>query len=175
MSRARRVLLVVVILAALFLLATPYLHAAKGGGAPAVGQAAPLFTSTNLAGQPVALSAFRGHRVILNFWASWCVPCRSEFPVLQQLLGRHPDVVVLGVVFNDSDGPAHSFMQAEGATWPGVRDPKSQIADAYDVHAKPGIPVSVAIDATGHIRAYQLGPLTDQAAADTFLATAGPA
>ena len=120
------------------------------------------------------LSAYAGHRVVLNFWASWCIPCRQEFPVLAELLRRHPDVIVLGVVFQDVDGLADGFMRAQGATWPAVRDPKAQIADAYGVHAKPGIPVSILIDATGRIRGRQYGALADQAAADAFV-NQGPA
>jgi cytochrome c biogenesis protein CcmG/thiol:disulfide interchange protein DsbE len=148
---------------------------APGGSGPRVGQAAPPFVSTDLTGQPVDLAAFRGHPVVLNFWASWCIPCRAEFPVLKALLQRHPEVVVLGVVFQDPDASAGGFMRAQAATWPGVRDPKAQIADAYDVHAKPGIPVSILIDAMGTIRARQYGGLADQGAADAFLRPVGAA
>jgi cytochrome c biogenesis protein CcmG/thiol:disulfide interchange protein DsbE len=158
-----------VVAGGLVLLAIPYLRAARSPSAVGVGYAAPLFASTDLTGQPVVLGADRGHRVILNFWASWCVPCRSEFPVLKQALARHPDVVVLGVVFQDADGPAGAFMRSQGATWPGVRDPDAQIANAYGVHAKPGIPVSILIDRAGKIRARQYGALTDQAEADAFV------
>jgi cytochrome c biogenesis protein CcmG/thiol:disulfide interchange protein DsbE len=158
-----------VVVAGLVLLSVPYLRAARSPSGAQLGQTAPLFVSTDLSGQPVVLNAERGHRVILNFWASWCVPCRGEFPVLKQLVTRHPDVVVLGVVFQDVDGPAGAFMRSQGATWPGVRDPHAQIANAYGVHAKPGIPVSILIDGAGKIRARQYGALTDQAAADAFI------
>jgi cytochrome c biogenesis protein CcmG/thiol:disulfide interchange protein DsbE len=149
------------------------LFRAAGGSGNHVGDAAPQFVSTDLNDRTVSLSSYRGRPVILNFWASWCVPCRTEFPVLHQLLIRHPQVAVLGVVFEDADQPARAFLQSEGATWPGVRDPRSQIADAYDVHAKPGIPVSVLIDSGGTVRAYQYGPFTDEASADAFVAHAG--
>jgi cytochrome c biogenesis protein CcmG/thiol:disulfide interchange protein DsbE len=175
MSRTRRRIVVALVLVGVVLLAIPFLRAAKGpsggsGGQP--GQQAPDFASTDLTGKPVALSAYRGHRVILNFWASWCQPCRSEFPVLQQLLTRNADVVVLGVVFEDADSPARTFLRAEGATWPGVRDPKAQIADAYGVRAKPGIPVSILIDRSGRVVDHRYGPLLDQASADAFVAQA---
>jgi len=152
-----------------------FLQSAKSGtGAGAeVGQPAPLFASTDLSGRPLALSTYRGHRVVLNFWASWCQPCRAEFPVLRQMTSQHPDVVVLGVVFQDSVDPARAFMGAEGATWPGVRDPKAQIADAYGVHAKPGIPVSILIDPAGRVREVHYGALADEAAAEAFLGKAG--
>jgi cytochrome c biogenesis protein CcmG, thiol:disulfide interchange protein DsbE len=171
-ARGRRALVLAVLLVGLLLLAVPFLRATKGstsgtGGQP--GQQAPLFASTDLSGRPVALATYRGHRVILNFWASWCEPCRAEFPVLRQMLTRHPDVVVLGVVFQDSDDPARAFLSAEGATWPGVRDPKAQIADAYGVHAKPGIPVSILIDPTGRVVDRRYGPFVDQASVDAFV------
>ena len=136
------------------------------------GPAAPLFDSTDLAGKPVRLADYRGHRVVLNFWASWCVPCRTEFPVLKRLIQIHPDVVVLGVVFDDSDGPAGAFFRSENATWRAVRDPKGQIAGAYQVHAKPGIPVSVLIDASGRVRDRRFGPMADDAAAAAFVGQA---
>jgi peroxiredoxin len=141
----------------------------SGGSAGQPGQPAPLFASTDVTGQQVTLSAYRGHRVVLNFWASWCIPCRAEFPVLKQLRAAHPDVVVLGVVFQDVDGAAAGFMKAEGATWPAVRDPNAQIADAYGVHSHPGIPVSILIDPSGRVRARQVGPLVDAAAAQSFV------
>ena len=174
MSLARRALFVATIGAGLLLVVAVFLRATGSGtgGSGLVGRAAPLFDSKDLAGHPVVLGDYKGRRVVLNFWASWCQPCRTEFPVLQQLESRHPDVAVLGVVFQDADDPARAFLKAEGATWPGVRDPKSQIAGAYDVHAKPGIPVSILIDASGRVRAYQYGPLVDAAAADAFIAAA---
>ncbi|HEX3425342.1 MAG TPA: TlpA disulfide reductase family protein [Acidimicrobiales bacterium] len=160
-------LVVVAILAVVFL--RPAGSTAGRGTGAEPGQQAPLFDTTDLTGQPVSLSSYRGHPVILNFWASWCIPCRAEFPVLKQLLGRDPRVVVLGVVFNDTDGPALAFMRQMGATWPGVRDPKSQIADAYDVHAKPGIPVSVLVDTTGRIVDRRYGGLTSVGDAVAFV------
>lgn len=157
----------------LILLAIPLLRATKGtsgtAGGAAVGHAAPLFVSTDLSGREVALASYRGRRVVLNFWASWCVPCRAEFPVLKELQTRHPDVVVLGVVFEDVSSAAGGFMQAQGATWPAVQDPRAQISNAYAVYAKPGIPVSILIDASGRIRRRQYGALGDQAAADAFV------
>jgi cytochrome c biogenesis protein CcmG, thiol:disulfide interchange protein DsbE len=169
MSRTRRVLVAAVVAGGLVVLAVAFLRPAKGDGNGAQpGQIAPLFASTDLSGHPIVLSAYRGRRVILNFWASWCIPCRAEFPVLKQLETAHPDVVVLGVVFDDTDSSAATFMRAEGATWPGVRDPQAQIADAYGVHAKPGIPVSVLIAPDGRIQDRRYGALATLAAAVAF-------
>jgi cytochrome c biogenesis protein CcmG, thiol:disulfide interchange protein DsbE len=123
-------------------------------------------------GSDVTLSRMRGKIVVLNFWASWCEPCRAEFPVLIQMRAAHPDVTVLGVVFQDTDGSARSFLQAHGATWPGVRDPSGDIASAYGVHAKPGIPVSILIGPDGVIRDRHVGPLQAGGAVTAFLASA---
>ncbi len=141
----------------------------SGSGHLASGQPAPLFQTFDLQGKSVALKDFKGRRVVLNFWASWCEPCRTEFPVLKRLQATQPHVAVIGVVFEDGDSPARAFLKAEGATWPGVRDPAGAIAAAYDVHAKPGIPVSVLIGPDGSIRGRQTGPLTDDSAAKAFV------
>jgi cytochrome c biogenesis protein CcmG, thiol:disulfide interchange protein DsbE len=134
-----------------------------------LGGPAPLFVSTDLDGRQVALASYRGQRVLLNFWASWCVPCRAEFPILKKLQATQAGVVVLGIVFEDTASRARAFLRSEGATWPGVMDPDGQVASAYGVHAKPGIPVSILIDPTGHIRGRHLGPLASETAADQFV------
>ena len=122
-----------------------------------VGRPAPKFETFDLAGAPVSLASVKGP-VLLNFWASWCTPCREEFPMLARVHGK--GATVLGVVFRDTDESARKFMQEQRAAWPGLIDPKNQIADAYDVHPKPGIPVTYAIDSAGLVRAKHLGPLT---------------
>lgn len=134
-----------------------------GGGAPpvaAVGRAAPAFETFDLDGHRVALADARGTPVLLNFWASWCTPCRAEFPRLRAVAAAG-DVRVLGVVFHDTAAPARSFMAAEHGTWPALLDAKHQIADAYGVRLKPGIPVTFAIDRAGVIRLRHLGEATD--------------
>lgn len=131
----------------------------SGAASGAVGRPAPRFSTFDLTGRSVRLSdeLARGP-VLLNFWASWCVPCRSEFPMLARVEGR--GVTVLGVVFHDSAGEARKFMADEHAAWPGLLDPRQQIANAYGVHEKPGIPVTFALDRAGVVRAKHLGPLS---------------
>jgi cytochrome c biogenesis protein CcmG/thiol:disulfide interchange protein DsbE len=165
----RRLLLIAVAVIAGVVVVVLLLVPSSGSSQGNVGTEAPLFVSTDLDGHSVALADYRGRRVLLNFWASWCVPCRAEFPILKKLEATDHDVVVLGVVFQDSAGSARSFLRAEGATWPGVLDPNGQVASAYGVHTKPGIPVSILIDPSGRIRGRHLGPLSDDAAADQFV------
>jgi cytochrome c biogenesis protein CcmG/thiol:disulfide interchange protein DsbE len=152
---ARRALVVAAVLVAVLL---AVLLAAGCTSSPSVtavvGRPAPQFSTFDLAGSPVRLASVHGP-VLLNFWASWCTPCRVEFPMLASVRGA----TVLGVVFRDSRDDAAAFMRDRHATWPGLIDPKHQIADAYGVHPKPGIPVTFAIDGSGVVRAKHLGPL----------------
>jgi cytochrome c biogenesis protein CcmG/thiol:disulfide interchange protein DsbE len=126
-----------------------------GDDEPARPGAAPAFTTTDLEGARISLSDYEGRPVLLNFWASWCVPCRSEFPLFKEVDGKEVDV--LGVVFEDQRGPAADFMEDQSATWPGLVDPGGRIARAYGVARRPGIPVTVAIDRSGRIADRQIG------------------
>jgi peroxiredoxin len=138
------------------------LTAACSGGRSvevAVGEPAPTFSSFDLDGRPVKLAGFRGSTVLLNFWASWCAPCREEFPRLRAVHGVG-GVQVVGVLFDDRSEPARDFLREHGATWPSVVDPDHQIADAYGVAKKPGIPVTWVIAPDGTARARHLGLLT---------------
>lgn len=135
----------------------------------AVGSTAPRFSTFSLTGESVRLAdVLEDGPVVLNFWASWCVPCRDEFPMLARVHGRD-GVTVLGVIFRDSAEDARQFMKSQGATWPGLLDPQSRIADAYDVHQRPGIPVTYVIGRDGVVRGKHFGPLT-QADLDRLLA-----
>lgn len=131
-----------------------------GGGGPAraeVGERAPTFSGYDLDGERVELADFRGRVVLVNFWASWCAPCRAEFPRLRAVHGER--AAVLGVLYDDRSEPARAFVQEHGATWPTVVDPQGEIAQAYGVG--PGIPVTWVIDAEGVARARHHGELTD--------------
>ena len=120
-----------------------------------VGDTAPGFTTRDLSGHTVRLSSYRGQTVVLNFWASWCVPCRHEFPLLAQIDAR-PNTVVLGVVYNDSTSHARTFMTDHDGTWPGLVD-DGQIARAYRVG--PGIPATIVINPDCKIRRRNLGEI----------------
>ena len=146
----------------------------SGTSSAAVGKPAPAVSAKDLNGQTVNVNTLRGSPVLLNFWASWCVPCKGEFPVLQKGLSDHPDLKVVGVVFNDSASSARRFMTDEHATWPSLTDPGAKIASAYHVAQKPGIPVSVLIDKDGVVRGTHLGPFSNQAELDGFLAGVTP-
>ncbi|MGH9154302.1 MAG: TlpA family protein disulfide reductase [Acidimicrobiales bacterium] len=128
------------------------------GDGEVLGRTAPAFSTFDLQGRPVRLADYQGRPVLVNFWASWCVPCRREFPLLRRAeeSGR---VEVLGVVFQDSRSAAADFMADQGATWPGLVDPDGDIADAYAVRLRPGLPVTVAVAADGRLVSRHVGEL----------------
>jgi cytochrome c biogenesis protein CcmG/thiol:disulfide interchange protein DsbE len=98
--------------------------------------------------------------VIVNFWASWCVPCREEFPLLAAALRAHADdgLAIVGVLFKDEPEPARRFVAEEGVDWPTLLDPDGRLADAYRVVAPPQ---SYFVDRSGVIRSIQIGELLE--------------
>ena len=127
------------------------------GDQPVAAGAAPAFETVDLDGRPVRLADYRGEPVLINFWASWCVPCRKEFPLLKDVHGD--EVTVLGVVFQDTAEAASAFMAEQDATWPALLDPGGDIADDYDVGFRPGLPVTVAVDRAGVLVDRHVGEL----------------
>jgi cytochrome c biogenesis protein CcmG/thiol:disulfide interchange protein DsbE len=148
-----------VVLAAVALFVAFRPAGSSSGPTAAVGRPAPEFSTVDLEGHALKLASVKGP-VLVNFWASWCIPCRSEFPMLAKVESGGTGVHVVGVVFRDTPDEARRFMRDESAAWPGALDPRQQIADAYGVHLKPGIPVTFALDAGHVVRARHLGPLS---------------
>jgi len=107
-------------------------------GGPRTGDPAPDFTLKTFDGKSVRLSDFAGKPVVLNFWASYCIPCRDEFPLFRQALADQPgDFVVLGVDAKDIESDARAFAKDEKATWPIVVDADNDVAKAYGIGAVP--------------------------------------
>jgi cytochrome c biogenesis protein CcmG/thiol:disulfide interchange protein DsbE len=105
----------------------------------------------------VDLAALRGRPVVVNFWASWCVPCREEFPLLEQKLaelGPTDGLAVIGVLYKDEPELARQFLAEIGASWPTLDDPGDALARAYRVAAPPQ---TYFIDRDGVLRGIQVG------------------
>jgi thiol-disulfide isomerase/thioredoxin len=114
---------------------------------------APEFSSTTLAGTPMRLSSYRGKVVVLNFWGSWCDPCRAEAPALAAV-ARHygAGVSFLGVDERDTQASAEAFIRNFGVTYPSVSDSGQSIAlDFAAVVPLAGTPTTLVIDPSGHI------------------------
>lgn len=112
-------------------------------------------------GMPLALSSFRGHVVVLNFWASWCAPCRLEAPGLRRVSERYRDrgVRFLGVDYRDDDAAGRAFVDEFRLRYPSVTDPSGSLAYDYELI---GFPTTVIIDPAGTIRYRFVGNLDEE-------------
>jgi peroxiredoxin len=140
-----------------------------GGGDSAVLYAAghrplaPDFSSTTLTGTPVRFSSYRGKVVVLNFWGSWCDPCRAEASTLALVAKQYQPTGVrfLGVDERDTTASAEAFTRNFGVTYPSLNDPSQEIAlDFTAVVPLEGTPTTLVIDPTGHIAGAVFGPAT---------------
>ena len=130
------------------------------GGHPLVGKAAPDIDLLTIDGESVKLSALRGRPVLVNFWATWCPPCREEFPLMVDAYAEHADdgLQILGVMHQDFADGARDFAEDMGATWPILEDPQDA---AYGDYFVVGLPTSFFIDADGIVRAFSLGGFSE--------------
>ena len=130
---------------------------------PGSGPAVPQVTGTTLSGQKLALSRYHGHVVVLNFWGSWCTPCRAEAPVLASLarrFSRH-GVRFLGVDIRDSPASAQAFLRNFGISYPSLNDPGDVIALDFSGTVPPsGIPTTLVISPGGRITARVIGEVS---------------
>jgi cytochrome c biogenesis protein CcmG/thiol:disulfide interchange protein DsbE len=128
---------------------------------------APAFTLPSLAGEgEVTLSSFRDKVVVLNFWASWCIPCKKETPRLQEAWERHrrDGLVVLGVDTLDFDGDGRRFLRRYGVTYPNVHDGRGAVLSDYG-----GTPLPKTFFVKdGKIVAYIWGEASEEDLADAI-------
>lgn len=125
-----------------------------------VGMQAPDFTLNNMNGQQVSLSDYRGQKVFLNFWASWCPPCRQEMPYMQKLHEEYgEEVVILAVNVGESKSTAANFMMQNDLSFPVLLDNDKDTARNYLVR---GIPSSYFLDQDGIIKEKIVGGVNYQ-------------
>lgn len=122
-----------------------------------IGNQAPDFTITMDDGKTIKLSELKGQPVFLNFWATWCPPCKKEMPDIQKISKESRSVRIIGVNVKENPMQVRSFLNSNGYTFPVGYDTKGDIAALY---MATGIPTSYAIDTNGIIRHQIQGPLT---------------
>jgi thiol-disulfide isomerase/thioredoxin len=124
---------------------------------------APGFTGTTLTGSRLSFSSYRGHVVVLNFWGSWCVPCREEAYILAAVASKYrpSGVSFLGVDVRDTTASAQAFVSQFHIGYPSVGDPGSVItADFSNVVPIAGTPTTLVIDRAGHVAGAVFGTVT---------------
>jgi thiol-disulfide isomerase/thioredoxin len=130
------------------------------GAAGRIGATAPDFEWTGLDGKTLRLSSYRGRVVVVNFWATWCQPCREELPALQRVAASEPDVVVLEVDLMEPSDKARSFLDSLGLDrLQPVLDSDGATTRRYGVL---GLPSTFFVDKQGVIRHLELNQMTEE-------------
>jgi peroxiredoxin len=171
----RRTVVTVTAVAAVLLaaaLAVSFLTQGKGNVANATNMVdypaghrplAPDFTATSLTGATIKMSSYRGKALVLNFWGSWCAPCRAEASTLAYLdkQYRSQGVAFLGDDVGDTTANALAFTRSAGITYPSINDPGYAIVQQFSLVAPVSdTPTTVVIDKSGHVVGMVLGAIT---------------
>jgi cytochrome c biogenesis protein CcmG/thiol:disulfide interchange protein DsbE len=123
------------------------------------GQPAPTFSLPSLSdpSRQLSLATFRGRALVINFWASWCVPCRTEMPLLEAAFrSEQGKVAFLGIDANDTSSAARAFLAQVHVTYPVVSDASGTVATKYGLY---GLPTTVFISPTGKVVGRHIGEL----------------
>ena len=149
----------------------------KGSGGVAVGDPAPDSPLPRLeGGGSGSLTDYRGRWVLVNFWASWCGPCKQEAPALERFQRRHggPRFTVLGIDSRDLTDDGRGFVRRYGLSYPQLRDGDGDTAHEYGT---TGVPENFLVDPAGRVRLIVRGPVDDEYLRDAvapLLPEAGP-
>ena len=128
---------------------------------PSLGRLAPNFRLPNIHDEVIRLSDFRGRYVLLNFWASWCGPCRKEAPELSALSDRFPEtLIVLGINQQETIEAVTVFVSQFAVSYQILLDFNGQVSSTYAVST--GLPISLLIDPNGVIREIYVGILSQE-------------
>lgn len=120
---------------------------------------APQFKLVDLDGKTWDLAQLRGKPVVVNFWSTWCLPCKQEYPLMQQAASAYPNVQFLGVLYSDEPPKAVAYLKRLGNVFPHLVDPDGRTAIDYGV---AGVPETYFINPSGVIVYKQVGPLSGQ-------------
>jgi peroxiredoxin len=128
-------------------------------GSVEVGQPAPDFCLQSAAGNRECLGDYRGQIVLLNFWATWCVPCRAEMPEIENTYRAHRErgFQVLAINVQEAEAEVRPFVGELGLTFPALMDRDTAVARAYLARA---LPSSFLVDRRGVVQFVRVGPLT---------------
>jgi len=142
-----------------FLLLLSYGLLSGPGGGPLSEGPAPDFSLQLFGGGQFSLASLSGQVVVVNFWASWCEPCREEAPVLEKVWQEYQGqgVTFIGIAHKDTEGKARAFLDEFGITYPNALDPANRVARTYRVQ---GVPETFFIKG-GEIASLYIGPLTE--------------
>jgi peroxiredoxin len=132
-----------------------------GSRVPTVGVQAEDFRLTDLEGKSQSLSQYRGKIVLVNFWATWCEPCKREMPAMQRIYDKLRDkgFVVLAINELEDDAKVREHIKQYGYTFPVLMDHDNKVANQFGVF---GLPVSVFIDQEGRVQEYIKGGLLNE-------------
>jgi len=164
MSTALKVILVITLSLGMLLAGC----AGENSQNPWIGKPAPEFQLNTLNGQSVSLSDLKGRPVLINFWATWCGPCRMEMPFLQQIYDewQGKGLVLLAINIGESPSQIAEFMQSQWLSLPVLLDGEGNIAVMYNVRA---IPITFFIDRDGIIQDVKVGAFQSKAEIESSL------
>lgn len=170
MSKMLKVILVMILLSGLLITGC---SADSESSTATVGEAAPNFTLQNLNGQSISLNDLKGKPVLVNFWATWCHPCVSEMPYIQEIYGEWSGkgLVVLAINIGDSSSEAEQFLQNHNLSLPVLLDTNKAVARRYNIR---GIPTTFFIDKDGIIQEKIIGAFTSKAPIENRLSKIMP-
>ena len=140
----------------------------KAGTGLEKGNLAPDFELKTTDGETVQLSDFRGEKVLLNFWATWCPPCRAEMPDMQKYYEKHDDGVILAVNLVETEqgmGQVEDFLAEYGITFQILLDESTEVSSIYDAYA---LPTSYLINKDGTIYTKAVGAINYDLLVDQF-------
>lgn len=140
--------------------------ASKGSSGLALGEAAPVSPLPKLeGGGSGSLAEYKGSWVLVNIWASWCIPCKQEAPALEKFQRQHGGThfTVLGIDSRDLSSDGRGFVRRYGLTYPQLRDGDGGAAHEYGT---TGVPENFLLDPRGRLRLHVVGPVTEESLHD---------